>query len=444
MLEQNQIKSLIKRLQTAKPGFEFDISGSSVSDQTVKVKESGSLDQTASQRTGVTLRVWNQQGRLGVVQLTSLQEADLLAAVEVALEAAPLGAAEDIPQLPTPSDAGTLASVSSAASENTATIDALGTTLSEGVSKLKAFHSDIQGVPYNALTQRRVERFYANTAGLIRTQLNTSVSTYLYARGQSEGHKPRAAGHWGVESTLNKLEMSEVVRVAGENLVAHLRPGKISSGRYPVVFSGTAFLDLLGAFENLFSAQNILDKQSLHTKETLGQTIASELFSLSDDPLHAYNVAPALFDGEGTAVKQTTIVENGILKGLWHHTQSAKAFATKTTGHARVGAKMTVGPWFYNVAVGNGLGAVAKDCIWIDDVQALHAGVNSLQGSFSLPFQGFRIEAGKKTSLEGVTVAGDILTVLKSIMALDTHQERASGGVCPAVAVSELSITCES
>jgi PmbA protein len=143
-------------------------------------------------------------------------------------------------------------------------------------------------------------------------------------------------------------------------------------------------------------------------------------------------------------VTQITIVENGIFKGLWHHTQSAKAFATKTTGHARVGAKMTVGPWFYNVAVGNGLGAVAKDCIWIEDVQALHAGVNSLQGSFSLPFQGFRIEAGKKTSLEGVTVAGDILTVLKSIMALDNHQERASGGVCPAVAVSELSITCES
>ena len=443
-MTQNEITSLISRLQRAKPGLQFDLSGNSISDQTVKVKENGSLDQSASQRTAVTLRVWNQEGRLGVVQLTSLADTDLLAAVDVALDAAPLGAAEDIPQLPSASEAGSFLHPSSSTSPEPAAIDALCETLTSGVQQLRAFHPDIQVVPYNALSQRRVERFYANTVGLVRAQVCSSVSTYLYARGQSEGFKPRAAGHWGLESSLNELNISEVAEVAGANLVAHLRPGKIPSGRYPIIFSGSAFLDLLSAFDNLFNAQNILDKQSLHTKDSLNQSIASELLNITDDPLHPLNIAPPFFDGEGTTVSKTVLVEKGCLKGLWHHTLSARAFSTKSTGHARVGAKMSVGPWFYNVAVGEGLGDLAKNCIWIEDLQALHAGVNPLQGSFSLPFQGFWIQSGEKMSLEGVTVAGDILSVLQSISALDVTQERASGGVCPAVAVRELSVTCES
>jgi PmbA protein len=446
MLNANEIKTLLTKIQNARAGIDLDISGSSVADQTVKVKETGTLDQSASQRTGVTLRVWNAQKRIGVVQLTSLDFNELLSAVDVALEAAPLGPSDDLPRLPVPSEAGEIdakASIRSGSNAPPASIDALATKLQDAVVKLKGFHPDIQGIPYNALTQRAVQRFYANTQGLLRTQSSSFVSTYLYARGQAEGKNPRAAGHWGEEDALEKLKMDEVVQVAGETLVAHLHPVKIPSGQYPVVFSGQAFLDLLGAFGNLFSAQNILDKQSLHTRDSLGQVMASELLSITDDPFHEMSVAPALFDGEGTAVRKTSLVEKGVLTGLWHHSVSAKSFGTQSTGHARVGAKMTVGPWFCNVAAGAGLGKIADDCIWVEDVEALHAGVNPLQGSFSLPFKGFRIQNGKKMSLEGVTVAGDILSLLKSIVAVDTTQERASGGVCPPIAVSALSITCE-
>ena len=213
--------------------------------------------------------------------------------------------------------------------------------------------------------------------------------------------------------------------------------------QYPIVFSGQAFLDLLGAFSNLFSAQNILDKQSLHTRESLGQLVANPLLSVVDDPLHESHVSPDLFDGEGTAVRKLTLIEKGVLTGLWHHSVTANLFDSQKTGHARVGAKMTVGPWFLNVAPGAGLGAIVEDCVWVDELEALHAGVNPLQGSFSLPFLGYRIQGGKKQSLDGVTVAGDILTLLKSIVAVDSSQQRASSGVCPAIAISSLSVTCE-
>ncbi|MEY2988010.1 MAG: hypothetical protein RJB13_1531 [Pseudomonadota bacterium] len=412
---------------------------------TVKVKETGSLDQSASQRTAVTLRVWNAEGRLGVVQLTSLSLTDLSAAVKTALEAAPLGIADNIPQIPLPVSAKTQSVVVTEPQMHPQeSIESLAKELQEAVTALKNLDSSIQGVPYNAVSQTKVDHFYASTTGLTQAQSDSSVSAYIYARGQAEGFKPRAAGHWGEEVNLKDLNLLDIAKVAGESLIAHLRPVKIPSGKYLVVLSGRAFIDLLNAFSNLFSAQNIIDKQSLNTRESLGKELASAILNITDDPLHPWNIAPTRFDGEGTNVRRTPLVEKGVLTGLWHHSVSAKAFSTQSTGHARVAAKMSVGPWFYNIDAGAGLGDYASDCIWVEEVQALHAGVNALQGSFSLPFQGFRVQNGHKESLEGVTVAGDILSLLKSIVALSEAQERTPGGACPAVAVSELSITCES
>ncbi|MEN9809346.1 MAG: hypothetical protein RLZZ488_913 [Pseudomonadota bacterium] len=442
MAAQMDVQSLVNSIARARPEIRFDISGSGVEDQTVKIKEDESLDQSASQRTNATLRVWNTDGRVGVVQITSLEQNEILNAIDVALESAALGPADSLPELPVAVHAESLPALSASASAPVPLHD-LSDSLLAGVRQLKGMHADITGVPYNAVSQRRMDRFYANSDGLIRRQSGGSVSTYLYARGQAQGHKPRAAGHWNHALSLPDLNIGDVAKTAGELLVSHLHPVKIQSGQYPVVFSGHAFLDLLDAFSNLFNAQNILDQQSLHSKESLGTSVASPLLSVSDDPLHPLNVSPALFDGEGTAVRRTVLLDRGSLTGLWHHSVSAKVFNAGKTGHARVGAKMSVGPWFYNVAAGNGLGNAADDCIWIDELEALHAGVNPLQGSFSLPFLGYRQRNGKRESLEGVTVAGDILTLLQSITAVDNKQERASGGVCPAIAVSSLSITCE-
>ncbi|MFM7371196.1 MAG: metallopeptidase TldD-related protein, partial [Sphaerospermopsis kisseleviana] len=85
----------------------------------------------------------------------------------------------------------------------------------------------------------------------------------------------------------------------------------------------------------------------------------------------------------------------------------------------------------------------AENVILIDDLQALHAGVKALQGSFSLPFDGWLVNKGEKISVESATVAGDFLELLKSIVYVEKEAELTPGGVCPRIWVSELSITGE-
>ena len=76
------------------------------------------------------------------------------------------------------------------------------------------------------------------------------------------------------------------------------------------------------------------------------------------------------------------------------------------TGNANIGAKVSISPNFFHVFRGQQPTQKynldeAENVILIDDVQALHAGVNSLQGSFSLPFDGWLINKGEKNQHRG-------------------------------------------
>jgi PmbA protein len=211
-------------------------------------------------------------------------------------------------------------------------------------------------------------------------------------------------------------------------------------------FSAEAFLSLLGAFSNLFNAQSILDNQSLSKTDDIGKELASPLLSVYDDALHPANIGVESFDGEGTPTRQIKLIEKGILTSFLHSAGTAKRLNAQPTGNASIGAKVSVSPNFYHVfAAGTPEKELsletAENVILIDDLQALHAGVKALQGSFSLPFDGWLINKGEKTSIESATVAGDFLELLKSIVYVEKEVELTPGGVAPRVWVSELSIT---
>jgi PmbA protein len=223
---------------------------------------------------------------------------------------------------------------------------------------------------------------------------------------------------------------------------------KITSGKYPVVFSGDAFLSLLDAFSNLFNAQSILDNRSLSKAESLGTAVAAPLLTVYDDALHPENVSAETFDGEGTPTRRLPLITEGVLGNFLHSAGTAKRMGTQPTGHASIGAKVSVDANFYEVVAARPSAstydlATADQVVFIDNLQALHAGVSALQGSFSLPFDGWLLRHGEKVSIESATVAGDFREVLNSIAHIEVESEVTPAGICPRVWVESLSITGE-
>ncbi|MEM9450497.1 MAG: TldD/PmbA family protein [Cyanobacteria bacterium P01_E01_bin.6] len=424
----------------------YDIYGSTVDENSVQVDHGEPKQVKASNRSSIIVRVWNDDNTIGVTSTTDVDDQGIELALKTAYEASAFGPKENVPDFSPEAQASLQSQVFEKRPH--APVSTLIETLVDVERRLMDAHPAIAGVPYNGLSQRDIDKFYLNSDGALRHEANAYTSIYLYSKTEQDGKKPRSAGAYKVEHSLANLDIEGCLSEAAEKTISHLNYEKVKTGKYLVVFSAEAFLSLMGAFSNLFNAQSILDNRSLSTPESIGQQIASPLLSVFDDALHPDNVAIETFDGEGTPTRRIPLITKGILTSFVHSAGTAKRMNTQPTGNANIGAKVSVSPNFFYVTQGEASDqalniGTAENTIFIDNLSALHAGVNALQGSFSLPFDGWLMNKGKKVSVDSAVIAGDIREVMKSIIHVEKEAEITPGGISPRVWVDNLSVTGE-
>ncbi len=321
-----------------------------------------------AQRSSITVRVWNEDGLVGVTSTSDLSDAGLERALTGARDASAFGNPEDTPAF-SPLATAPLEPLEHPHHEPRSILELLA-TLQDAERQLLERHPAIGTVPYNGLAQRSSERIYLNSAGACRQQALTTASLYLYARAEETGRKPRSAGAVRLAYGAGELDIAGCIEEAASLTISHLDYAPIETGRYTCVFSPEAFLDLIGAFSNLFNARSVLDGVSLSHRESLGDTIAVPFLDLHDDPRHPGNIGASAFDGEGTPTARLPLLEGGVLRHFLHSEATARAFGVAPTGHAGMGAKVSVGPsWF---TVGATPAAAAGPRGWTASTAATH------------------------------------------------------------------------
>ena len=428
----------------------WDLGASCSTNASVQVDRGEPKQLKASQRSSITIRVWNREGLVGITSTSDLSQSGLERALQGARDASGFGNANDIPgfsplaMAPIPELDRPL--------HKAAGIQTLLSTLKDAEGSLLNAHQAIGTVPYNGLSEGSSERVYLNSEGALRHMQRTQASLYLYARAEETGRKPRSGGAVRVAAGSDDLDVAGCIREAADRTVSHLNYQPIDTGRYLVCFTPEAFLDLIGAFSSLVNARSVLDGVSLSNPDSLGSSIAVPFLSLHDNGLHPGHVGASPFDGEGTPTRRLCLIRNGLLESFLHSEATARRFGVAPTGHAGLGAKVSVGPDWFEVGTSKGAAsgtthlnhATTTDTfVLIESLNALHAGVKASQGSFSLPFDGWLVRGGEMVSVESATVAGDIRTVLNSIVHLEAEAKVTHQGVSPHVWVDDLAITGE-
>ena len=431
----------------------WDLGASCSTDTSVQVDRGEAKQMKGAQRSAITLRVWNDDGLVGITSTSDLSDAGLARALAGARDASAYGNVDEIPDF-SPLATAPLPVLEQPLSTPLSILTLLD-TLRDAERDLLGRHPAIGTVPYNGLAQRSSDRLYINSDGACRQQRLSTASLYLYARAEEAGRKPRSSGAVRLAYGAAALDVAGCVQEAAERTVSHLDYAPIPTGRYTCVFSPEAFLDLIGAFSSLFNARSVLDGVSLSRRESLGEQLAVPFLSLHDNGLHPANVGAAAFDGEGTPTRRLSLLEGGVLRHFLHSEATARAFGVSPTGHAGLGAKVSVGPDWFEIGPtpGSSGGAPGLDrfaagasgddrgLVVIDSLSALHAGVKASQGSFSLPFDGWLVQDGLPRSIEAATVAGDIRTLLRAILGFEGPAKVTPDGLCPHVWVEGLSIT---
>ncbi|GAB6183246.1 TldD/PmbA family protein [Thermodesulfovibrio hydrogeniphilus] len=138
----------------------------------------------------------------------------------------------------------------------------------------------------------------------------------------------------GIE-IFEETQPEELAEQAGKRALMMLKAKRIKGGRMPVVISseagGTMIHEAIG---HGLEADLVQEGLSVYAGK-IGQSVASPLITVVDDPTLPNMRGSYLFDDEGTPSQKTVLVQDGVLVNYLYDKATAMKEGKKSTGNGR-------------------------------------------------------------------------------------------------------------
>jgi PmbA protein len=255
--------------------------------------------------------------------------------------------------------------------------------------------------------------------------------------------KKRNGYWWTASRFLAELEAPEAVgREAARRTVATLGSRKVATQECPIVFDPEVARALVGTVFSVANGASFWRKSSYLVGRE-GQSIASPLVTIVDDPLIPRAPGSRPFDGDGLATRKNVVVEGGILRTVMCDVYSGKKLGRASTGSAGRGIGGNPGPTTSNLIMA--AGSMTRDALLRSTSRGLYVtslmgfGFNPVTGDFSRGAQGFWIENGELTfPVSEVTIAANFDEILHRIDAVADDLTLRSATAAPTFRVSHM------
>lgn len=257
---------------------------------------------------------------------------------------------------------------------------------------------------------------------------------------------------YNLKELKGEVDLDELARETVDLALKKAHAVGVESGKYNVVLDPKQMRTILSVYSSAFSAKMAQMGMSLLAGKE-GEKIASDIVTITDDPMREGVSIQTNFDAEGVAAFRKAVVEGGVLKTLLHNRETAANQGVESTGNASKGgyaSPVAISPYAFCLEAGDKtedeLLNLAGNGIYITELKGLHAGANPITGDFSLESAGFKIENGKLTdAVKSFTIAGNFFELIKNISALSDKVEVAvTGGFttfgAPAVLIPDMSV----
>jgi len=291
-----------------------------------------------------------------------------------------------------------------------------------------------------------------NSKGLHSYKDTDGMTIFAGARATDSDGSVKTGGHFWIGNDIDEFDMDKFLKKFKENIIGKMGAKSCKSGSYKTILRNEAFHQFFMAFFGNFTATmmqrglSILDGRE-------GDTIASEVFTLKEEPMYDKALTKIPFDDEGVLTTSKAIIDKGVFATALYDLRSAYKAGKKSTGNGfRSGSAVSEAPTNLIVEPGSKsfeeLCAEVGEGIILTDLSGLHAGVNPISGDFSLLCEGYLIENGKQgRPVEQITVAGNFYFAIQDILAVGNDIINMPLGegefFTPSVLIKELSISGE-
>lgn len=256
---------------------------------------------------------------------------------------------------------------------------------------------------------------------------------------------------WGLSAgrAPGDLDLAVAAADAISRAIGMLGAVKPGSMKTTAVFDPRSAATLLSIIGGALSGEAVVRGRSFFANR-MGEHVASELFTLFDDPTDPRHFSASIFDGEGLACRRNVMIEAGQLLGFAYDTVSARRAGTVSNGSALrsgIAGSPTAGSRALQLVPGSlsqsDIIAAVGEGIFVDSLMGIHSGVNPVSGDFSVGVTGRMIRNGILAEpVREVTVASSLQRMLLDVVHVGADVEWLPGNaVAPTIAVGEIAVS---
>jgi PmbA protein len=276
---------------------------------------------------------------------------------------------------------------------------------------------------------------FANSLGFMHGFPTSRHSISLSVIAEDRGLMQR--DDWYSSSRVpGKLADPEALgRYAGRRALARLGARKIATCQAPVLFEAPVATGLIGSFVSAASGGSLYRKSSF-LLDALGKQVFSKGITIEERPHEPRALASAPFDEEGVATRRRAVVQEGVLKGYFLASYSARKLGMRSTGSAGGNHNLVVsssGPDLEGMLRRMRRGFLVTEM--------LGHGTNLLTGDYSRGAAGYWVENGEIAfPVEEVTVAGNLKDMYRGIAAVGSDTVVRGAYRCGSILVDNMTI----
>lgn len=216
-----------------------------------------------------------------------------------------------------------------------------------------------------------------------------------------DGDETQTGFGFTVGRHVDELDVAKAAREAADRATRLLGATKPASRRVTIVLDPYCTAQFLGIIGSTLNGESVVKGRSLFANR-LGDSVASPLVTLVDDPTNPLAYTATDIDGEGLAARRNVLIDAGRLAMFVQSSYSARRTGVPTTGNGvrgGVGSSPGAGCLALQIVPGTRsqaeLVADVDDGILVQQVQGLHSGVNPVSGDFSTGAAGLLITNGR-------------------------------------------------
>ena len=252
------------------------------------------------------------------------------------------------------------------------------------------------------------ERVMVNSNGFEGDTANSYFGIYTNVSVKGDGDARPEFG-WGETSIkYNELKKTGTGTTALKRALDKIGAEKIESGTMPMIVENRVVSRIFSPLMNALDGSAIQQKNSFLI-DKLGEKVASEKLTLTDDPFIIGGRGSRLFDGEGIATKKSKVFEKGVLKRYYIDTYYGKKLGMDPNSGSTTNLVFEAGDKDLDALI-----ASVKKGIFVTGFNGGNS--NGSTGDFSYGIEGFLVENGKLVKpVTEMNITGNMKTLWANI-----------------------------